>query len=193
MEYIPEDRRDRLYDSQNRPRKRIGDYGLLYRHGWARIVISLPFLGLGALVILGWTRGEPADSWPLLCGGWVVGLVFLLDGLRTLGMIPTSDVPPPPAYPEPEHVWAMLQRAGQFHGDVGTLGLGARSPQGTTWSMTRPTGEVNQWGEPIEATASFNRNGDLLGVDFHLPDIPLLDRGGEYSDDFGGYLTDGEQ
>lgn len=194
MDHIPADRIDRLYDKHGKPRQRIGDYTPLYRHGWARIVIGLPFLALGALVILGWTRGEPADSWPLLCGGWIVGLVFVLDGLRTLGMIPAHDVPPPAVYPESESVRAGLKRAGPYRGDPRDLGLGARSPDGTVWSMTAPTGQVNQWGEPIEVTASFNRNGNLLDVQYHLQDIPLVDRGGGFLDESNyDLLPGGEQ
>jgi len=189
MNYIPADRIDRLIDKRTgKPRKRIGDYTPLYRHGWARIIIGLPFMALGALVIYGWIKGEPADSWPLLCGGWVVGLVFIADGLRTLGMIPTRDVPPPPVYPESESVRSALKRAGQYRGDVNTLAPGARSPDGTVWSMTAPTGQTNQWGEPVEVTASFNRNGEPIDIQYHLQDIPVLDRGGEPYEDTGYYL-----
>lgn len=186
MEHIPYDRRNRLVDGKGRPRKRIGDYTPLYTQGWARILLALPGLGLGALVILGWLRGEPADSWLLLCGGWGWALVVGLDGIRLLGMIPSEDVPPQAAYPEPEHVRAMLTRAGKFQGDMNALGLGAHSPQGTTWSMTQSTGQVNQWGEPVQVTANFNRDAEFLGVEFHLQDIPLVDRGGGFLDDAGG-------
>lgn len=183
MSHIPADRQARLYDKRGKPRKRIGDYSPLYTQGLARILLALPGLFVGALVILGWTRGEPADSWPMLCGGWFWGLIVGLDGVRLLGMIPSSDVPPPAAYPEPEHVRAMLTRAGKFQGDMNTLGLGAHSPQGTIWSMTQSTGQVNQWGEPVQVTASFNRNADFLGIEYHLQDIPLVDRGGGFLDD----------
>lgn len=191
MDFIPEDRRDRLVDKRGRPRSRIGDYSMLYRHGWARIIIGLPFMALGGLVILGWSRGEPADSWPLLCGGWIVGLIFILDGVSTLRFIPDCDVPPPAAYPEDESVRAMLKRAGPYRGDVNQLALGPRIPSGSVWSMTAPTGQVNQWGEPIEVTAAFNRNADLMMVEYHIRDIPLVDRGGGFMYDENGNPYDG--
>lgn len=191
MDHIPADRLDRLYDKRGHMRSRIGDYSMFYKQGWARIIIGLPFIGLGGLVILGWSRGEPADSWPLLCGGWIVGLIFILDGLRILNFIPTSDVTPPAAYPEDASVRAMLKRAGPYRGDVNALGLGPRIPDGTVYHMTAPTGQKNQWGEPIEVTAFCDRNANLTGIEYHIHDLPVVDRGGGFMFDENGNSYDG--
>ncbi len=186
MDFIPEDRRDRLIDGRGKPRKRIGDYSMLYRHGWARIIIGLPGMGLGALVILGWTRGEPGDSWPLLACGWIFGLIFILDGLATLRFIPDSDVSAPAAYPDMESVRSMLQRAGPYRGEMSALSLGPRIPNGSVYHMTAPTGQVNQWGEPIEVTAAFDREANFMGIEYHIHDLPVVDRGGGFMDDSSG-------
>jgi hypothetical protein len=187
MNHIPADRQERLYTKNGAPAKRIGDYGLMERHGWARIILSLPFLGLAGLTVMSISRGEPADSWPLLCGGLCVGMVFLLDGIRTLGMIPTHDVSAPAWYPEPGDVMENLQKIGPYRGDVDALPAGYRSPAGAISSFTQTTGQRNAGGENVEVTAFFDRNGVPLEVQFHVQDIPLLDRSGQWNfDDNGG-------
>jgi hypothetical protein len=143
---------------------------LLGRHGGCRIFIGLPCLGLAALVIYGWTQGEPANSWPLLCGVLVAGLVFLLDGLRLLRMIPGKEQPATQWMPDESYVDSMLMRAGPARGNLDKLPFGARNKPGTSYSRTIQTGQVTRGGEIVEVTACFDRRGNLLGVEYHLQD-----------------------
>jgi hypothetical protein len=154
---------------------------LLGRHGGCRIFIGLPCLGLAALVIYGWTQGEPANSWPLLCGGLVAGLVFLLDGLRLLRMIPGKEQPATQWMPDESYVDSMLMRAGPARGNLDKLPFGARHKPGTSYSRTIQTGQMTRGGEIVEVTACFGRDGKLLGVEYHLQD-----NGG------WAYLSDGD-